>query len=1069
MSGSYILTGDWQARSSNLETIRLAIERENAVMREYGADFVIDLGDLKDPYNPLDARLAMVMQDRFLHKQHFVVKGNHDRLSQNDNDLTWFPLVGGVENFVLRAARIEKPDVIFYVLPYSNNGDELRKVANDLAAMARTDRAQEPKGSKREFVLLFHCDVREADYGSGRLNIDSIGMGDLQFDAYDYAFGGHVHKPQELVPSMAYYVGSPFCQDWGEANQVKRFLVYTPGKGVKSVPVGLPGFYDWDVAKTLSVESLAGSTVRFHIRAKDGAHYRALEVKRREQFAGKYPNTMLHCVPEYEQTEIADYTFTQGNDETKVREFIRQTKDDDKALADYVVKTLERATTVRTLNTEGLRFVAARGHNYTSFEDVRFDYRKRGVVVINGKNLDWPGRSNAAGKTNIQDLVKVGMFGERDKGKEERADSWASETLAGTAWLETIFDTAAGDRVKIKRSRNPTSIQMFVNGEDKSSGLTGREKNGGTQGLIVEYSGYDLRMLTNAVYIDQERAHKFLTGTPKEKSELLYKFQGLERFQTARELVAAEVKTQKELATRLDRECVAAKATHEAAVLTHQDAHAVLESAIAETAATAKALELRSNAVDEYMPTYDKAVLAHKRITIKLQELNRQAGDNAALLGAARNTVELHTASIERSKKARVAAKIELATRQSALSVAQDGYNKAVESLAVLREQVTAATDALNAGEREKAVTIAQLGACRTEIKALGTGRCGACDRPFDNEKIVARRKRELAAQETEWLESLASSDKAINISQATISNNTIQIKKFEATISTYESLQRHVQNATTALESVGIGVDVDTLTAEIADAQENLSLCRDRGNALNLEIEQAQELLPTYQEQLTIYTRLTAAKDVEVGQLEDGRVRERAAQARYDRAASDKVTVKATVERLTGEYDAAQSQLSLLTRAVECLDRTGIPAYLCAMLCPMLTKAAEEYAKLFADDALQIVFEFVDGEFDSKIINGQGSSTMEGLSTGEKATASLITAFALRSAAPKTNLLVLDEPGRGLDELGQRKFAEALATLKDSFETILVSTHDIAFADSLSADVTLTVVKENRISRIEQ
>jgi DNA repair exonuclease SbcCD ATPase subunit/DNA repair exonuclease SbcCD nuclease subunit len=132
---------------------------------------------------------------------------------------------------------------------------------------------------------------------------------------------------------------------------------------------------------------------------------------------------------------------------------------------------------------------------------------------------------------------------------------------------------------------------------------------------------------------------------------------------------------------------------------------------------------------------------------------------------------------------------------------------------------------------------------------------------------------------------------------------------------------------------------------------------------------------------------------------------------------------------------------------------RSGMPIYLSTALCPLLNSAAEDYSTMFTDGKLKVQFKVEDGEFQVDVINPYGSETVEGQSVGEAAMAGIITAFALREAAPKTNLLVLDEPGHGLDQEGARQFAHGLLKLKDRFESILLVTHSPAIESVLAGE----------------
>jgi DNA repair exonuclease SbcCD ATPase subunit len=148
-------------------------------------------------------------------------------------------------------------------------------------------------------------------------------------------------------------------------------------------------------------------------------------------------------------------------------------------------------------------------------------------------------------------------------------------------------------------------------------------------------------------------------------------------------------------------------------------------------------------------------------------------------------------------------------------------------------------------------------------------------------------------------------------------------------------------------------------------------------------------------------------------------------------------------------------------------MSRDGIPAFLNALMCPAMNAAAEYYSELFCDKALQVRFEIENGDFVPKIMNATGGEDISDQSDGEKAVAGNIASFALRDVAPKCNLLVLDEPGAGLDPDSARQFARALRQLTGKFDSIFVITHNVHISQELGEENRLLVVKERGVSRL--
>jgi len=128
---------------------------------------------------------------------------------------------------------------------------------------------------------------------------------------------------------------------------------------------------------------------------------------------------------------------------------------------------------------------------------------------------------------------------------------------------------------------------------------------------------------------------------------------------------------------------------------------------------------------------------------------------------------------------------------------------------------------------------------------------------------------------------------------------------------------------------------------------------------------------------------------------------------------------------------------------------------------------AAAYYAELFGDRALQVRFEIENGEFVPVILNATGGEDIDSQSDGERALAGLIASFALREIAPRCNVLILDEPGNGLDPSTVRQFATSMKRLKEKFESIFVTSHNVHLLQELEGERVVTVQKRNGISSV--
>jgi DNA repair exonuclease SbcCD ATPase subunit/DNA repair exonuclease SbcCD nuclease subunit len=179
--------------------------------------------------------------------------------------------------------------------------------------------------------------------------------------------------------------------------------------------------------------------------------------------------------------------------------------------------------------------------------------------------------------------------------------------------------------------------------------------------------------------------------------------------------------------------------------------------------------------------------------------------------------------------------------------------------------------------------------------------------------------------------------------------------------------------------------------------------------------------------------------------------------------------SAKAVLLAAQATLEKSRSAVPVLQYCVSAFSRKGMPAFLNAQLCPILNKAAAYYSQLFSEKEIQVVFNVNEnGESDVQVVNANGGSEVADQSQGEMRIASLITSFALRHVAPQTNLLILDEPGEGLDPLAARTFARGLKQVVPKFGSVFVVTHNPAILSELSDARHLVVRKKDRVSSVE-
>lgn len=222
-----------------------------------------------------------------------------------------------------------------------------------------------------------------------------------------------------------------------------------------------------------------------------------------------------------------------------------------------------------------------------------------------------------------------------------------------------------------------------------------------------------------------------------------------------------------------------------------------------------------------------------------------------------------------------------------------------------------------------------------------------------------------------------------------------------------------------------------------------------------NLEIRNAQKLLVNLRDENSkVLVQLDAQRRLEgIVEQKEARVKELTRQKK----AQDKA------------LEAYKDEKRFIDFCSNVVGRNGLPAYLCAIAAPQLNKAAARYSKIFAEGEIGIQFAISNGDIDLLITNIHGGNSVKDQSAGEMRMAGNIAAFSFRDVLVPHSLLILDEPGDGLDPVNAIAFAKGLNQVAERFESVMIITHNAHFLSALEPDHHIQVTKENGVSTIKE
>lgn len=537
-----LITGDWQAAWANLRNCNAILDQTIALCKEHKLKTVLHLGDLKHHYSPVDVRVInfgvrFVTVLRSAGITPFILLGNHDRVSMSVKSDNWFPALKAAGAITIGRSTYF-PEYGLAAVPYVQDYRLARRWFRRVAAEAAE--------AKRKPVLLFHHEVAGSMLNVTAKAETKLRLSDLRPETYQWCFGGHIHLFQRLADN-AYYVGSPFAHDWGEANQQKG-LVVLDGSDIQFVPGCIPGMYDPSLPnfKQSRPVSWEGASVRVNVVCdKDSTtNYQSVVAKAKVAAEAKYKGAEITIVPQFIDHVDEEAIKHDGTDESIISGYVSRTcpqwlKAKQASVTKRLLRMLAAQGALRT-NTVPIKFIAAEAEKFLSFRKVRLRYRP-GITVITGRNKDWPGRNNGAGKTSLLQLPAVALFGSTLKG--QASDRWTTRGSSGCAFVRLKF--RIGKRLcSITRQRRPGKLAFDIEGKDQSVGIGIR----GTQQAIQDATGLTWETLRNAVYIDQAEVSLLLRGTDKERKALFSKFLNLERFERARAAAAVQLSDAKQSA-----------------------------------------------------------------------------------------------------------------------------------------------------------------------------------------------------------------------------------------------------------------------------------------------------------------------------------------------------------------------------------------------------------------------------------------------------------------------------------------------------------------------------------------
>lgn len=163
-----------------------------------------------------------------------------------------------------------------------------------------------------------------------------------------------------------------------------------------------------------------------------------------------------------------------------------------------------------------IKFNCVKLNNFLSYKEAELRLDRNGFILVNGENKNPTDNSlsNGCGKSSLFNAIAWCLTGQTTSGIKDVSNIYLNETTS----VEVDFNIN-DDKYKVVRTKNPSNIKIYINGEDKS----GKGIRDGEQ-LLAEYIPSLTSTLINSVIIlGQGLPQRFTANTPAGRKETLEK------------------------------------------------------------------------------------------------------------------------------------------------------------------------------------------------------------------------------------------------------------------------------------------------------------------------------------------------------------------------------------------------------------------------------------------------------------------------------------------------------------------------------------------------------------------
>lgn len=708
-----------------------------------------------------------------------------------------------------------------------------------------------------------------------------------------------------------------------------------------------------------------------------------------------------------------------------------------------------------------------RGENFLSFEQFELNLRDRGLICIEGENVDLGG-SNGAGKSSIMEALVWCLFGTTSRGLKSSAVVREDENHepVGNCVVAVEIDLD-GVTVHVARHRDHkkwgNKMLLVANGQDMTMGSDKETQLRLQEMLQLDYESF----IATVMY--PQKADGFPGLSDSEQKAILERVLVVGRFAEAQKRAKDRLKRAQERLDLVDKQLLVTQSRLES---TEQQIRKLTSQHAEWQANHAQRLRSSEGAVVEHRkqrPVVDGTLetrlqdVATKLQSYDLTNLNSQESDLRKVITTAQARSSMLSGTITT-----------LQSQAKSVPVEPQRSNQTVQDLTKLLAATRAAWSAKRAENKLLASQIADLAAkIDKKNQTVSCATCGqalsqqAKDRlfgSFDSQLAEKQAASQLLTKELLELDDGIAKLETVQLPIAQAHADWVRLK------SMYEDGKKMLEAALDERETIEAGLV--TQLAQHKKLQETLLQA-------SLLISEQQKLQSEKQNQQH------AVKVWELSQqgLEDSLEKCRKETSPYLPLVADQETAATALAKEKMVEESFRSKVAedvaYLEFWVDGFGNQGVKSLLFDTVTPYLSFRGNEYLEVLSNGTGRLQFHtqatLASGElrdrFNVEAVFQGGGSGYEKLSGGEGRRVDISTLFALGDLAASRSMVpvllrILDEPFENLDAPGAEQVVRLLREkILPSSRTIMVVTHD----DNLKSlmDNRVLVRKERGVSQL--